>query len=96
MASTITGNVGGSGFSGAQVQAENVRTKAVSFTVADGSGNYSVGSLAAGEYRVSASFSGYVYYKSHQVVVDGSSTYAAVNLSPTLLTASNNPPASDF
>lgn len=96
MSSTITGNVGGSGFSGAQVQSLNVRTNSVRFDAADGSGNFSIASLAAGDYIISATFNGYRYYKSHAVTVDGSSTYSGINLNPTQLTASNNPPARDF
>lgn len=96
MSSTVTGNVGGSGFSGALIQVSNVRTKAIRYDTADGSGNFSVASLAAGDYLISASFAGYVYYKAHSITLDGSSTYSDINLSPTALSASNNPPASNF
>lgn len=87
--STISGNVGGASFSGAQVQCEDIYTKAITFTVADGSGNYTFTGLAASKYRIIATFSGYVYYKAVRVETDGSSTYSNINLVPTALTASN-------
>ena len=96
MSSTVTGNVGGSGFSGAQVQSLNVRTKNIRYETADGSGNFSIAGLAAGDHIISASISGYRYYKSHLVTLDGSSTYSGINLNPTALTATNNPPSSNF
>jgi hypothetical protein len=89
MASTITGNVGGASFSAAQVQCVNVLTKVITFAPADASGNYSIGSLAAGTYIVSATIASFVYYISVQVIADGSSTYANINLTPTALNASN-------
>jgi hypothetical protein len=91
MASTITGNVGGSLFSAAQVQCVNVLTKNIIFAPVDASGNYSVGTLIAGTHIVSATIPAFVYYHPVQVVVDGVSTYANVNLNPTALTASNIP-----
>ena len=89
MASTISGNVGGASFSGAQVQCEDIYGKVILFAAADASGNYSFASLAAGTYRISATFASYRYYKSVQVAADGSSTYSGINLTPTALTASN-------
>ena len=87
--STISGNVGGASFSGAQVQCEDIYAKVITFAPADGSGNYSFTGLAAGTYRISATFASYVYYKSVQVVADGSATYSGINLVPTALNASN-------
>jgi hypothetical protein len=89
MASTITGNVGGASFSAAQVQCVNVRTNVIIFAPVDASGNYSFASLLAGTYIISATINAYVYYESVQVIADGSSTYAGINLTPTALNASN-------
>jgi hypothetical protein len=89
MASTVTGNVGGSGFSGALVQASHRRNKSVTFTVADGSGNYSLSLAVAGEHIISATYPAYVYYHPQQVIVDGTSSYSGINLNPTALNASN-------
>lgn len=87
--STISGNVGGASFSGAQVQCEDIYAKTITFALADASGNYSFTGLAAGTYQIRATIPNYVYYKSVQVAADGSSTYSNINLSPTALTASN-------
>ena len=87
--STISGNVGGAAASGAQVQCLNVATKLVSFSAGDGSGNYTVPSLAAGTYVISAFLSANVYYHPVQVIVDGVATFASINLNPIALNASN-------
>jgi len=89
MASTITGNVGGAAFSAAQVQCLNVLTNVIIFATVDGSGNYSFASLVAGTYIIRATISASVYYHLVQVIADGSSTYANINLNPTALNASN-------
>lgn len=87
--STVTGSVGGSSFSAAQIQVVNIATKAITFATVDGSGNYSVASLAAGTYQIRATIASYVYYHPQQITVDGSSTYSNINLLPTALNASN-------
>ena len=92
MSSTITGNVGGASFSGALVQALNVRSKAVSYSVADGSGNYSLTGLAQGDYDISATYPAYKYYVGQRISADGTTTYSAINLHPTAISASNNQP----
>ena len=89
MASTISGNVGGSAASGAQVQCLNVLTKALSFGAGDGSGNYSIPNLAAGTYIISVFLNAQVYYHPVQVVVDGIATFSGINLNPIALNASN-------
>jgi hypothetical protein len=97
MSSTISGNVGGAGASGAQVQCVNVLTKAISFGSGDGSGNYSIPNLAAGTYIVSATLNANVYYHPVQVIVDGIATFSGINLKPTALNASNvDPQAGNF
>jgi hypothetical protein len=86
MSSTITGNVGGSSFSGAIVQMVNVLTKVIKFTVADASGNYSITTDHAGSHIISASgIASYSYPTSMQVIVDNTSSYSAVNLTPVAL-----------
>jgi len=87
--STISGNLGGSAASGAQVQCLNVATKAISFGAGDGSGNYSIPNLAAGKYIISATLNANVYYHPVQVIADGTSTYSSINLNPIALNASN-------
>lgn len=89
--STINGNVGGSAFQFAQVQCLNVMTKQVSFGNGDSNGNYTIPSLAAGTYVISAFFSADVYYHPVQVIVDGTSTFGGINLAPTALNANNAP-----
>jgi hypothetical protein len=89
MASTISGNVGGAAASGAQVQCLNIATKVITYGAGDGSGNYSIPSLAAGTYIISASLSANVYYHPVQVVVDGVATFAGINLNPVALNAAN-------
>jgi carboxypeptidase family protein len=96
MASTINGNVGGAAASGAQVQCVNVATKAISYAAADGSGNYSIPSLAAGTYIISASLATKQYLASKSVVADGATTYSDVNLNPIALNASNAQQPSSF
>lgn len=97
MSSSIAGNVGGSAFSGAQVQCVNNRTLAIIFTAADASGNFSISGLTAAEYIVSAFYSGDVYYHPVHVTVDGTTAYTAINLNPTALNANNAPvQASNF
>jgi hypothetical protein len=91
MASTITGNVGGSLFSAAQVQCVDIRTGSITFAPVDVSGNYSFANLAASIYRVSAKILNFVYYHPVQVVADGVTTYANINLNPTALSDSNIP-----
>ncbi len=91
MSSTISGNVGGAAASGAQVQCVNIRTNAIVYAAADGSGNYSISNLAAGTYQVRAFLASNVYYHPVQVAVDGSSTYSNVDLNPTALNANNAP-----
>ena len=96
MASTINGNVGGSGASGADVQAVNVSTGAIQHAAADGSGNYSLPGLAAGSYRLFAQLNGKQYFPfGKSIVVDGSTTYSDVNLIPIASSASNAPPSVD-
>lgn len=89
MSSIISGNVGGASSSGAQVQCEDIFTKAILFTAADGSGNYTFSSLSASTYIIRATLASYAYYRSVQVVADGAATYSGINLTPTALTASN-------
>ena len=89
--STISGNVGGAAASGAQVQCLNILTKQVSYGAGDASGNYSIAGLAAGTYIISAFLSAQVYYHPVQVIADGSSTFAGINLNPTALNANNAP-----
>jgi hypothetical protein len=96
MSSTITGNVGGSSFSGALVQATHVANKKVTFTLADASGNYSLTLSVAGAHNISVTYPAYVYYRTHQVIVDNSSNYSDINFAPTALNASNNPPANNI
>jgi hypothetical protein len=92
MSSTISGNVGGSSFSGAQVQCVSVPQGVITLTTADASGNYSFAGLVAGNYQISATIANFVYYHPVQVIVDGVSTYSNINLNPTALNASNTPP----
>jgi len=89
MSSTISGNVGGAASSGAQVQCLNIRTNAILFAAADGSGNYTFASLVAGTYTISATLASNVYYHPVQVVADGTTTYSNIDLNPTALNASN-------
>jgi hypothetical protein len=89
MSTTINGNVGGAASSGALVQLLNVLTNAVVLYPADASGNYSFSGLAQGTYVISATLAGSVYYHPVQVIADGTTTYANVNLAPTALNASN-------
>jgi hypothetical protein len=91
MSSTINGNVGGSSFSGAQVQCRDNRTQNITFAAADGSGNFSFTGLPAARYIISAFFSGDVYYHPVHVTADGTTTYSAINLNPTALNANNAP-----
>jgi hypothetical protein len=90
MSSTISGNVGGAAASGAQVQCQNSLTNAITYGAGDASGNYSIPNLAAGQYTVRASLSGFVYYHPVQVTVDGAATFAGINLNPTALNADNS------
>ena len=86
MSSTITGNVGGSSFSGALIQMQNVNTNGIKYTVADGSGNYSITATLAGAHIIRASgIANYIYNTAVQVIVDGTSSYSGINLSPTAL-----------
>jgi hypothetical protein len=87
--STINGNVGGAAASGAQVQCLNVLTNVTVFGAGDGSGNYTIPSLTAGTYIIRAFLSANVYYHPVQVIVDGVATFAAINLNPIALNASN-------
>jgi hypothetical protein len=89
--STINGNVGGAAASGAQVQCLNILTNVTVFGAGDGSGNYTIPSLAAGTYVIRAFLNANVYYHPVQVIVDGAATFAAINLNPVALTASNVP-----
>jgi hypothetical protein len=77
MASTISGNIGGSAESGVQVTAFN-NTMGLLYTNANASGNYSFSGLVSGTYVIA--IGGTLYKKS--VSVDGSSTYTNVDLSP--------------
>jgi hypothetical protein len=92
MSSTISGNVGGAAAVGAQIQCLNVLTKNVIFSAADASGNYSVTVQTAGAHIMRAFLNASVYYHPVQVVVDGTSAYTGINLTPTALTAANAPP----
>ena len=86
MSSTITGNVGGSSFSGALIQMQNVNTNGIKYTVADGSGNYSITATLAGAHIIRASgISGYSYPTSIQVITDNTSSYSGINLNPVAL-----------
>jgi hypothetical protein len=103
MAATISGNVGGSSFSGVIVslygQSSNgpVQTTATS----DSSGNYSFAGLVAGNYvlqaqQVTVSSLLYKYYTGHGVSVQssdvtGNTTFAGVNFAPTAANATNTP-----
>jgi hypothetical protein len=89
--STISGNVGGSTFSGAQIQCVNNRTQAILFAVADGSGNYTFTGLIQARYIISATFNAEVYYHPVHVTADGSTAYTGINLNPTALSANNAP-----
>lgn len=91
MSSSIAGNVGGSAFSGAQVQCVNNRTQQIIFASADGSGNFSFTGLAFARYIISAFFSAEVYYHPVHVTVDGVTAYTGINLNPTALNANNAP-----
>jgi hypothetical protein len=89
--SIISGNVGGSAFSGAQVQCVNNRTNQILFAAADGSGNFSFTGLIQAKYIISAYFSAEVYYHPVHVAADGTSTFSGINLNPTALNANNAP-----
>ena len=91
VSSTISGNVGGSASSGAQVQVLNVLTNVILYGAGDASGNYTIPNLAAGTYIVRASLNANVYYHPVQVVVDGVATFSGINLNPTALNAANTP-----
>lgn len=94
MTSTISGNVGGTAASGAQVQCTNIQTGVILAAAADGSGNYTFSGLAAGTYRIQAALASNQYLPGGKtIVVDGASTYSNVNLNPIALNAVNAPPS---
>jgi hypothetical protein len=88
MASSVTGNAGGSSAQGALITCTplNSQLAAVQFAVADSSGNFSF-TLAAGSYILTAdtrnitsgAFFGFVYRNSVPLVVDGVTTVSGVN-----------------
>lgn len=97
MASTISGNVGGSAASGASVSCTNVNTGVQVYAAADGSGNYTFSGLAAGTYNIQAVLANKQYLPGGKsLVVDGASTYSNVNLNPISASASNAPPSPLF
>ena len=99
----ISGNVGGSSFSGGVVAltGQSVNGPVQASATSDSSGNYSFAGLVAGNYILRAlpitiSSVLYRYYTGHSVSVatsdvTGSTTFAGVNFSPTASTATNTP-----
>jgi hypothetical protein len=106
MSATISGNVGGASYTGADVQLINARAGTVQHYAADGSGNYTFTVAAAGLYQVrvapiTVSSVLYNYLTPHSVPVapsdiTGATTFGNVNLNPTASTSANNPPVPNF
>jgi hypothetical protein len=88
MASSVTGNAGGSSAQGATITCTplNSQLAATQFAIADSSGNFSF-SLAAGNYQLTAdtrnittgAFFGFVYRSIVPLVVDGVTAVSGVN-----------------
>ena len=87
--SSISGNVGGTGASGASVRVRSKNGDEVYNVAADSSGNYTVtvnGAISPGKtYNVSAQLAGKVYRNSADVLVIDQNV-SAVNLSYNALT----------
>jgi hypothetical protein len=93
MGSTISGNLGGANAQNAVATLTGFNASgpiAPLYAVADNTGAYSFAGLAAGTYTVRAAiggatgaFANYSFPGSKVVTVDGSSTYANINFTPT-------------
>ena len=93
----ISGNVGGSSFSGVVVAltGQSVNGPVQASATSDSSGNYTFSGLGAGNYQLTAlqttvSSLLYRYYTGHSVIV-GTSDTSGVNFSPTAANATNTP-----
>jgi hypothetical protein len=102
MSATISGNIGGSNFSGATVQLNGITSNGAtqSFACCDANGNYTFSGLAAGTYTVAVppfSVSGVLqyFYNTISVTVQASdvtsgTTFANTNLFATAANAAKS------